>query len=215
MNKVVDAYLGTPAYQEALHEIKKEKLDMDLARKMLDSVQKGGTRLTVEAGLSPLGEMGLARKYEIVAPERPEREILETFRDRLLNTKMRLLCANCGRFALTIRVREEPELKCPKCGAMLIGVTTPWDIETEKILKKKMEGKALNNMEQKELDDLINTATMVMNYGHPAIKALAGRGVGWTTAKRILAAARDEEELFRLILEAERNYARTNRFWKE
>ena len=59
-----------------------------------------------------------------------------------------------------------------------------------------------------------NTGTLVMNYGLPALRALAGRGIGWTTAKRILAMAEDEEDLYRLILDAERNYAKTKRFWK-
>lgn len=214
LNKVVEAYMGTPAYQEALHEIKQEKLDIDSAKSLLESVQKGKMRLTIEAGLSPLAEMGLTRKYEIVAPDRPEKEILDACKNRLLNTKLRLLCCNCGQFALTVRVKENPRLECPECGARMIGVTASWDLEKEKILRKKLRGKSLSKSEEREIDDLENTATMVMNYGEPALRALAGRGVGWTTAKRMLATARDDEELLRLILAAERKYARTKRFWR-
>jgi ATP-dependent Lhr-like helicase len=215
MNKVVDAYVGTPAYQEALHEIKQEKLDIDMAKSLLESVQKKKVKLTIGPGLSPLGEMGLARKYEIVAPARPDKEIFAAFKNRLLDTKLRLLCANCGKWALTVRVKENPNLQCPKCKARMIGVTAPWDLGREKILGKKKQGKTLDKGEERELDDLMNTATMVMNYGQPALLALAGRGVGWTTAKRILATSRDEEELLRLVLEAEKNYARTKRFWHD
>ncbi|MBN2330266.1 MAG: DEAD/DEAH box helicase [Candidatus Aenigmarchaeota archaeon] len=214
LNKVVDAYVGTPAYTEALHEIKKEKLDIGLTEKLLRSVQKNEVKLVIEPGLSPLAETGLARKYEIVAPDKPEREILEAFRSRILNTKIRLLCTNCGRWAQTGRVSEELELQCPKCGARTIGVTPSWDLQKEKILQKHIAGKKLTAEEEKELDDLMNTGTMVMNYGRPSLKALAGRGVGWTTAKRILNKARDDEELMLLMLEAERKFARTKRFWK-
>ncbi len=213
LNKVVEAYIGTPAYQEALSEIKHEKLDIGKAKELLGSVQRGKLKLVTEPGLSPLAEMGLARKYEIVAPARPDHEIMEAFRSRLLNTKMRLLCANCGQWAMTVRVKEDPDLQCPRCGARMIGVTHSRDLEKEKTLKKHLQGKRLSAAEQKEADDLINTATMVMNYGPPALKALAGRGVGWTTAKRILAKASDDDELLSMILEAERTYAKTKRFW--
>ncbi len=215
LNRVVDAYMGTPAYQEALHEIKQEKLDIGKSMELLKSIQKDEIKLVIEPGLSPIAEAGLARKYEIVAPDKPENEILEAFEKRLLETKLRLLCANCGEWALTARVKEDPPLKCPKCDARLIGVSSSRDLEKQKILKKHLAGRKLDKMEHNELDYLLNTATMLMNYGHPALKALAGRGVGWTTAKRILAAARDNEELLKLTLEAERKYAKTKRFWKD
>jgi len=215
LNKVVDAYLGTPACTEAMHEIKKEKLDVEKAKILLEDLQKGGIKLVMEEGLSPIGEMGLARKYEIVAPEKPENEILDAFGKRLLETKLRLLCANCGDWALTAKVKENPPLQCPRCGARLIGVAPGWDMERQKTLKKHLGGRELTDAEKEDMDYLLNTATMVMNYGHPALKVLAGRGVGWTTAKRILAKARDEEELLKLTLEAERNYAKNKRFWKE
>ncbi len=214
LNAVVDAYVGTPAYTEALHEIKAEKLDIGHAELLLGSVQKNGIKLIIEPGLSPIAEMGLARRYEIVAPDKPEREILEAFKSRILNTKLRLLCTNCGKWAHTCRVKDDLELSCPKCGARSIGVTPSWDLQKEKILKKHIAGKRLNAEEEKELDALMNTGTMVMNYGRPSLKALAGRGVGWTTAKRVLNKARDEDELFLLMLDAERKFAKTKRFWR-
>jgi ATP-dependent Lhr-like helicase len=82
-------------------------------------------------------------------------------------------------------------------------------------VKKHLGKKRLNASERRHLNHIQNTGTLVMNYGEPALKALAGRGVGWTNAKRILAEARDDDELCRLILEAERRYAKTKRFWKD
>ncbi|UCD02791.1 MAG: DEAD/DEAH box helicase [Candidatus Aenigmatarchaeota archaeon] len=215
LNKVVDAYLGTPAYEEALNEIKREKLDIGASKRMLHEIQEGKTKIVVKEGLSPFGKFGLERKYEIVAPEKPEKEIREAFRNRILNTKLRLVCADCGRWALTARVSEEPRLRCPRCGARIIAVTHHRDTESEKVLAKYLKKKKLTPMEKKYIQHLHNTGTLVMNYGEPALKALAGRGVGWTTAKRILAGARDDEELYRMILEAERKYAKTKRFWKD
>jgi len=215
LSKVADAYLGTPAYEEALSEIKREKLDIETSKKMLGKIQSGEIKIVVREGLSPMGRSGLERKYEIVAPERPETEILEAFRKRLLGTKLRLVCCGCGGWNVTSRVSEKPLLQCPKCGARMIGATHHWDMESEKALKKHLEKKKLSASEKRHLSHIQNTGTLVMNYGEPALKALAGRGVGWTNAKRILAEARDDDDLCRLILEAERRYARTKRFWKD
>jgi ATP-dependent Lhr-like helicase len=215
LGKVAEAYLGTPAYEEALNEIKREKLDIETSKRVLEKMQKGEIKIAVKEGMSPLGRLGLERKYEIVAPERPEKEIMEAFRNRLLNTKLRLVCCACGEWAVTSRISERPLLQCPLCGARMIGVTHHWDTESEKVLKKHMEKKKLTATEKKLLRQLENTGTLVMNYGEPALRALAGRGVGWTSAKRILALAGGEEELYRLILEAERKYAKTKRFWKD
>ncbi|MCD6496483.1 MAG: DEAD/DEAH box helicase [Candidatus Aenigmarchaeota archaeon] len=214
LSKVADAYLGTPAYEEALSEIKREKLDIETTKKVLELVHAGKIGITTQAGISPFGLAGLEKKYEIVAPERPVKEIMAAFRNRILNTKLRLMCAECGRWAFTARVSEDPKLVCPKCGARTVGATHHWDTETEKALMKHIKGKKLSAEEKRRVRYIKNTGTLVMNYGLPALRALAGRGIGWTTAKRILAMAEDEEDLYRLILDAERNYAKTKRFWK-
>ena len=59
-----------------------------------------------------------------------------------------------------------------------------------------------------------SVADLVLTYGSKVIVALAGRGVGPETAIRILAKQREsEEEFLRDILEAERQFARTKRYW--
>ncbi|MBN1896710.1 MAG: DEAD/DEAH box helicase [Candidatus Aenigmarchaeota archaeon] len=213
--KVADAYMGTPAFEEALSEIKREKLDIVKSVEMLRDIHSGKIHLEVKNGMSPIGRMGLERKYEIVAPERPESEILDAVRKRIMESKLKLICSSCGDWELMVRVREDPNLQCPKCGARMIGVTPFWERHAAKIVKKDKMGEKLTAEEKRWLQYLNNTGTLVMNYGYPALKALAGRGVGWTTAKRILSEFTDDEDLFRRILDAERKYAKTKRFWKD
>ena len=56
---------------------------------------------------------------------------------------------------------------------------------------------------------------LVMVGGKNAIIALAGRGVGYVTTSRILSKYHaDEDDLYRDILAAERQYFKTKRFWK-
>jgi hypothetical protein len=47
------------------------------------------------------------------------------------------------------------------------------------------------------------------------VKVLAGRGVGVRTAARILSGPERGDDLLREVFEAEKQYAKTRRFWKD
>jgi len=58
------------------------------------------------------------------------------------------------------------------------------------------------------------SAELVAHYGERALYALAGRGIGPETARRLLMRLyRDDDAFFTEILRAERSYARTRVFW--
>lgn len=214
--KIIEVYFKLPPYLEALNEIFQEKLDVRKAEKVMKDIRSGKIRIREMKGLSPLGELGISRKYEIVSPKRPEREIFSLFRKRLLDTRIGLVCTNCGEVFSSCSVRNVPEkIGCRNCHARLIGYS-PYSYvrEAGKLVKDSIKGKALSKEDQKHLEMLRDSAGIILSHKKDAILSLAGRGVGVRTAGRILRKGLEEDDLLREILKAEKRFAKTKRFWK-
>ena len=56
-------------------------------------------------------------------------------------------------------------------------------------------------------------SSLINNFGKKAVLVLAGHGIGADTAARILRDYVDDEEIFRQIYKAERQYVMTRGFW--
>jgi ATP-dependent Lhr-like helicase len=216
MRKIVDDYAGTPIYKETLKELETEKLDIGKTVEILKRIQKKEISVVFKSGLSPLGKIGVRRKYaEVIGPEKPEIEVFELFKQRLLNTKIKLICMNCGQWEESFIVGKLPEnVKCRKCGAKLLAVTRPGWYETLKIVKKALRKKPMTTEELKRYERLKQRADLFLVYRNRAAIVLAGKGIGPATAKRILAKPhKTEDDLLKDVLEAERTFIRTKRFW--
>jgi ATP-dependent Lhr-like helicase len=216
MGKIIDSYAGSPIYKETLAELETEKLDIALATEILKQIQEKKIKIVFANGLSPIGKLGVQHRYaEIIGPDKPEVEIFELFKQRLLNTKVKMICVNCGQWDQTFLVKEVPDdLKCGKCEARLLGVAHPKNLEIQKIIKKKLHNIDLAEDNAKKFERIRKTADLFLVYGKKTVVCLAARGVGPETTKRILAKYhRTEEDMLRDILEAEKNYLKNKRFW--
>jgi ATP-dependent Lhr-like helicase len=217
MKRIIEDYSGTPIFKETLKELETEKLDIEKATEILKKVQNNEIKVIFKSGPSPLGKLGVIHKYaEVVGPERPEKEIFELFKERLLNSKVRLVCLNCGLWNQVFTVKDLPkDIKCKKCEARLLGTVNPKNQEILKIIKKKIRNLPITIEEEKRFGRVRKTADLFLTYKAKAVKCLAARGVGPETAIRILAKFhRNEDELLRDILNAERLYLKTKRYWK-
>ncbi len=215
LNKIVTLYAGSPAYKEALREIFLEKMDVENAKAVLEKIRNGKIKITMQTGLSELGRLGLTQQFsEVMKPRMPENEIFNAFRKRLLFTRVRLVCVNCGEYSVVKSVREcgeQPE--CPKCHSHLMGIARRGQAKISDLVKKKIKKKELNAEELKEFQTLRRSADLTIVYGKKAVVAMAGHGVGPQTAARILAGLPDKEKLFKDILEAEKNFVKTRIYW--
>jgi ATP-dependent Lhr-like helicase len=216
IKKIIEEYVGSPIFKETLKELEVEKLDLEKAKEILRKIQNKEIQVIFKPGISFFGEIGIRHKYlEVLGPSKPETEIFKLFKQRLLNTSLRFVCLNCGEWNQTFVLKNIPEdLKCKKCDARLLGIVRPNNQKILKIVKKKIRNLGITKEEEKQFERTRKTADLFLTYGKKAAYCLAGRGIGPETALRILTKFyRNEEELFKNILEAEKNYLKTRRYW--
>jgi len=216
LKKIAEIYAGSPAYKEAMNEIYQDKLDMEKAAEALQMIKDKKIKIVVKDSLSPMGSAGLARRYELVAENKPEKEILAAFKRRIYKTKVGMICYNCTKWFHMGEVEITPKpIRCERCKAGLISVVPfRYVNEAEKILKKKLWKKELTPEEEKYRKLMERTASLVIDHGMDAVITLAGRGIGPSTASRVLRKLETGDELIKSLLDAERNYTKTRRFWQ-
>jgi ATP-dependent Lhr-like helicase len=217
IDRMIDAYWNSPIHTETLQEMFTEKMDLEKTKEIIGKIKNKEIMISEEEGLSPLAELGFRYELQdVVKPERPEKEIFNLFKNRLMNSKVRLLCINCGKYSINEYVKDvEEEPRCRKCQSRLIAVLRIYQTEIQKIASKWLKGGQLTEEEEEKLRHIKKSADLVIVYGKKAVIAMAGRGVGPETAKRILAKMyKNEEGFYKEILKAEREFIKNKRFWQ-
>ncbi len=206
--RLVRLFEGTPLYDEAIREIFHTDLDIDGATEILDAIQTGTLAIERVQGPTPLSTAGRASGTELLQPERADASVIETVRERIMETEVRLVCLHCTEYDRTRTIETLPDQpRCPHCDSTRLTAVRPW---ADELVAAASDPDA----PETDRERLYRIASLVQSHGRAAIVALAGRGVGPQTAARIINNHReDEREFYRDILEAERQYARTRSFW--
>jgi len=218
--RLMQYFTGTPIIEETLREFYVDKLDIPNTRALLVAIKAKeiGVQKIHQPRPSPFARQILARFGEFLEPEIPESYILEQTKKRLLNRKVRLVCLHCGQWSSVRTIKHlDDHPHCKKCASRLIAGVFPTDELLQKAIRRHRAGQRLSTEEQTALRKGRENAEVVLNYGKPALIAMAGRGVGPTVVKRILAGSheRPESEFYRLILENEKQFIRTREWWAE
>ena len=217
MKRLFGLFEQSPIFGEALDKLIWERMDIENTKEVLQKIQNGEINIHTQR-LSPIAVTGFETIRGLMVPQRADRSILMALKKRLEETRIALICTNCGRSWNTTVGRADLQPKCSRCGAIKISALKRYNKDLAKLLSKKDRSKE----EIRELKRLHKNASLVISYGKYALFALMGRGIGPDTAARILRRydrpeLEKSEELnikfFRDILKAELNYAKTRGFW--
>jgi ATP-dependent helicase Lhr and Lhr-like helicase len=217
---IYDRYAKTPISKESIRELLHDKYDIPQTKKVLTDIKNRIIKLhwsdIIE--FSSLGEPILehsGKKFS-ASPLSIEKGVIELVKERLEKTKHRLICIRCGKWERTMETKETPEtISCPTCKSKLITATFWSDNDMAKIIIKRLTGGKLSKDENHKFNRAWKVASLINNFGRKALIVLAGYGIGADTAARILRNYIDDEEIYRSIYEAEKQYVMTHRFWND
>ncbi len=212
IKKVIEAYKHSPPYTETISTILYDKMDVERAKEVLQKIKDGEFRIKVRKGFSDISKSGIMRRTDIVIPEKVEEAIIDIFKENLEEKRVYPYCISCGASLGTFKIREVSDLRCNKCGSILISVYNKRE-RVPNIVKRFKEGKKLSEDDRKTFNDAKERAKLVMSYGKLAIVALSTYGVGADGAKRVLKKFFSERELYRELIRMQRNFIKTRRFW--
>ncbi len=211
--RLLSHFGGTPIHSEVMREIFHDYLDVWVCEKFLEQVRKGKIKVIARnvPELSPLGRAAVARisASELMMPIEPTSEVLKAFKRQLLEKRVRLLCTYCGKVMYEKLENFGKHYKCGHCGSSLVGMAS----EKEERAWTKDRNKR-NPGEKKIALEIIRSASLLEAYGRRGAIALSVYGVGTETAARILARMHESEDLLLVdLLEAQKNFIKTKRYW--
>jgi len=231
LEPLLQAALTSPLGEEALEKTLHDRYDLVHTVEVLERVRSGAIEVAACAP-SALTDGPLERLRWRAVPDVPPPTLLKAIRERLENEALTLVCLRCGflRTTTAVRYRAEGGSRCLLCRGALSAVLSPRreaDIDRLSRYAKKRRRSAKSPPPTRarrerplpsETETLVRaaytSAELVAHHGDRALLALAARGIGPETARRLLARHyRNDDAFFTEILRAERAYARTRAFW--
>ena len=205
---------------------------MPNAERVVERLDSGEISVRVVAA-SAWTDLPLSRLSWRELPDVPPPTLLKAVSDRLKGEEQTLVCLRCGFTRTTTAARYDSEggSGCRLCHGSLSAVLSPRRTEEIERLVRYAKGKWTKSKKvpsrrpraprapSEGLPPLVRqgytSAELLVHYGTRALLALAGRGIGPDTARRLLARPyRSDADLVTEILKAERSYAKTRAFWE-
>ncbi len=213
--KVLD---GTPITQEARRELMENHFDLGNLASFLEGIGSGNTEVrevTLDSA-SPLTKalVGYSRSArELVLPLTPNNELVESFSRYILSKSAKLVCTYCGLvFSRKLsELRGEEVIKCGSCGSPMVST---YDDTYKGAVDRRLAGKRLSKTEAAAFNEALKIAGLISSYGQRAALALSVYGIGPTSAARALMMRKGEERSFFIdLIEAQKNFIRTKKYW--
>ncbi|AGB05206.1 Lhr-like helicase [Aciduliprofundum sp. MAR08-339] len=208
IEKIVDVYKGTPLYREVLDKLMFDYMDIEIVERILEKIRKGEIEIVIRELREESKEL-MEEHGDLVSPIVATRPVIEAVYRRLLEEEMILVCLSCGG-SMHIKVKDFQKPVCPFCGSVRVALLKPYEEEKINILRKKK----FTAEERRDLNRMMAISHLLRTHKRAAALALAGRGIGLSTAARILQIPyEDEFEIAKRVLREELKYAKNKQFW--
>ncbi len=215
--RIIKVLQDSPPYRETLREII-EGFDLVNLKEFLSGIRSGRIKITYsDSGeISPLADEILNSAYytrELIMPVLPSKAILESFSEFLMKKEMKLLCTYCG-FTFLRKIsdlRDSAKIECPSCGSVMISRYSDSHFDA---VRRRISGKQLTRDGRRAFAEAMKEAGLFSSYGGRAAMALATYGIGPSSAARALLMQRKDETLFyKDLIESQRQFIRTRKYW--
>lgn len=216
--RIIRVMKESPIYEETFRELIESYFDVTHLRSFFEKLKKGEIKIKLleKDSASILTRTILASAYytkELIAPLTPNNELVESFARFILSKTAKFICTYCG-FNFSRKLEELKEMQritCPNCGSPMISFNND---SYSKVIQKRLHDKKLNSEEKAELKEMLQYSSLLESYGPKAAIALSVYGVGPRSAARALMMLRHDEKLFFIdLIEAQKNFVRTKKYW--
>ncbi|NVM29170.1 MAG: DEAD/DEAH box helicase [Candidatus Helarchaeota archaeon] len=221
ISRFIRIFKGSPVYKETMRTVKIEKLDVPKTLEIIEQIKDKHLKVQImrKKNLKPsplaIPAMQWVAPRDLIIPERSRHQIQKVVRARLLNRQIKLVCLYCQDYTSFKTVKLLPEKpECPKCQSRFLAVLPIEGVNIRRVLNLKKRGKNLSKEDAQIFQRAQKSANLVLTYGKKAIIAMAGYGIGPTTAIRLLALPyKNEFEFIQAIIDAEKQFIKTRPFW--
>jgi ATP-dependent Lhr-like helicase len=207
--RLVEALRDSPVFDEALAEVLFDKMSLSDAATAFSletkTIEDRGRWSPLAREFFDFGAFG-----ELLAPAEPSSQVVQAFKETLLEKRPRLYCTFCGKsFGKTVKDAEQA-LLCPYCGSNRLTLE-----DYREVIEKKKKGRELDFEERRKHKEAFAALSVISGYGRRGLLALETFGVGPATARRVLGRLQaSEDELVADLLEEQKRFLRTKGYWK-
>ncbi len=215
--KLISFYRDSPVAEEAMRELGKNYFDMEAVSSFIGGIKRGEIQIEeFRSNGSPISEEILRAAYhykELLMPSAPDETDVANFKRKFGEKEIRLLCTFCGfSFVQEVGVEGDSSFACRRCKSPMLAM---YSDEYNDVLAKRLSGGRLTRKESTLYYEMVGEAGLISAYGNRAVIALATYGIGRSTAARLLKYMRkDYKEFYFDLIEAQKNFVRTKKFWK-
>ncbi len=210
-SQLLESVKGTAIFEEALKEVLTRDMDLETLAKVLADLKASKIRVEIlKTGgvLSPISRIGmeeLARRSDIIPPDRMRRIMLESTKARLLTESLTALCTTCWSFIDIVKVKDLVEsFSCPECGSTKIALLTE---APEELYSLMDEMSTIGKPSDRNLSlyrKALLSARLFEAKGLLAAAAIASRIVPLNRVRTLLESVRSLDQLAAKVISEER-----------